>query len=163
MHAAVPALPPAEAEALVDGLDEITWHQLCDLMVVDQPDIEPGELRRRFARAYSEIIRDLLADRSRKADFHRRRYLVWHLSGGDLKRHGLVSTVARWLEENATAAGTFGFPAELSDRKQRAGIVRSLLAEMRAAALAGAQPYTLSRADEDRLETWLSLVGLDKI
>lgn len=158
MHRALPALPPAEAERLVGGLGEQAWHELCGLMELPDPE---GHVAR-MAAAYSGIIADLLADRSRKADAHRRRWLVWHLSGGDIEPRGVGLTVTRWLDAHPQLCGTFGFPAGEAERKRRSAIVKELLKEMRATVLDGGQPYTLSKADEMQLEVVMAFEILDK-
>lgn len=158
MHQAFPTLPPTEAEAIVAGLDEIAWHRLAELMLAPDPD----GVRSGLALAYSGIIADLMAGASRKVDAHRRRWLVWHLSGGDLKTKGVGRIVTSWLNDNSQLCSTFGFPAGVKEKKRRSDIVKELLKQMRATMLGSGRPYNLSKADEDELETIMSFDSLDK-
>lgn len=157
-HRAFPTLPPAEAEGIAEGLGEIAGHRLRDL--TEGPD--PDGLRSALAEAYSGIIADLMAERSRKADAHRRRWLAWQLSRGDLGRNDVGKTVTRWLDAHPQLCGTFGFPAGDAERKRRSAILKDLLAEMRAAVRDGARPFTLSKLDQDRLEDVMSFTSMEE-
>lgn len=147
MQRAFPTLSPTEAEAMAESLGDVDRHKLRELMAT--PD--PGGLSDGLALLYSRVISTLMAEKSRKTDAHRRRWLVWRLSGGNLERNDVGKTVTSFLAENEAIAADLGF-----EKRRRAAIVKDLLKEMRAAVRDGARPYTLSAHEEERLATWLA-------
>lgn len=158
MHRAFPTLAPAEAEGCAGVLPEPLQHLLHSLTRV-----EDDTQRRVFddaARIYTAVIANLIAEKTRRPDAHRRRWLIWHLSKGDIFRKGIGLRVTRWLNANAAGCEMFGFPPGPKERKRRSSIVTELLKEMRASARAGGRAYVLPLHEEEYLRAWADFENL---
>ena len=114
------------------------------------------------------VAQELAAGGSRKVLAHKRRYVVWHIAGGDLSARDLSKRVATALEGDCGLREHLEFSAIEGDaatrRKQKAErgkIIRNLLSEMRAAARRGEKPYLLSAADETVIREVMETVSAE--
>ena len=158
IHRAFPTLAPAEAERCADALPDPLRNLLHDLSVISDED-----QRRALdaaAQIYGAVIANLIAEKTRRPDAHRKRWLIWHLSEGDIFRKGTGLRVTRWLNASVARCEMFGFPPGPKERKRRSAIVTEVMKEMRAAVKSGRSPYVLPIHEEEHLRAWADFDAL---
>lgn len=142
------------------------------------PDLETAEYVRQALRqdlfTTTKLLLDemgrvalgLAAGASRKTLAHKRRFLVWHISGGNLAARDLSKRVAAVLESDARIREALGFRSVEGDavsrkrlKAERGRTIRNLLSEMREAERADTKPYILNAADEAELRGMMETIS----